>query len=307
MKRFLPLIPWLALLAFPLLEVSAHAVTRARVPPAADWQAAAALVRSQWKASDLVTVAPAWADPLLRRVLGDRIDLAMAGRSDTAGYERLWVVSIRGAQSPEVPARGAPLLDRHFGKVRVALWELGANRVRYDFVREFARARVRLDGPRGSEDCQLRKQRPQRGGALGAGVLAPAERFMCQGARGPWVAPVVMEDLDLAPRYCLYQPPAGSERLRVTFPDVPLGDTLVLYAGLYYEHERMRQGKPIELRVAIDGRRVAKLTHRDGDGWKPLRIPTRGGSGEVSFEVRGKESRGRHFCWAGSTRDEGQR
>ena len=41
-----------------------------------------------------------------------------------------------------------------------------------------------------------------------------------------FVAPVVMEDLSLAPRYCLWQHAQGDEPVTLTFDDVPLGDEL---------------------------------------------------------------------------------
>ena len=77
MKRPLPLLPWLALLAFPLVEVSAHAVTRARVPSGDDFGAAAAFVRGEFRPHDAIVAAPAWVDPIVRQVLGDRIDLEL--------------------------------------------------------------------------------------------------------------------------------------------------------------------------------------------------------------------------------------
>ncbi len=303
MKRFLLLCPWFALLAFPLIEVSAHAITRARVPPLRDWQAAAAYVKPRVRPRDFVTVAPAWADPLLREVLGAQIDLPMAGRSDDSFYERLWSLSIRDARPAEAPADKRQLLEqRAFGRVQVALWSLGASPVRFDFARELRRAEVSVLRGDDERTCEWRTQRAGRGGALGAGVLAPRDRFVCKG-EGVWIAPVVMEDLELQPRYCVYQPGLGRDRVRVRFRDVPLGDQLVVYAGLYYEHERMRQGGPIELRVSLDGRPATTLVHRDGDGWKRLALPTARGTGEVGFEVLANDPKRRHFCWSATTRD----
>jgi hypothetical protein len=306
-KRLLACVPWVALLAFPVVEVSAHALTRARVPALSEWREAAAFVRGRLQARDAIVAAPAWSDPRLRQVLGDRIDLAMAGRSDLSGYARLWALSIRGALPAEAPAR-PPALARSFGRVRVLRWDLGKSPVRHDFVRELYRAKVRWVGRRGGGGCELRQHAPFRGGGLGRGVFAPALRFGCAGgAQGGWVAPIVMEDLALKPRYCAYHPLGRRERIEVAFHDVPLGDRLQLYAGLYYEHERMREGGPIELRVRIDGAAAGTLVHRDGDGWKAMALPMRGGRGDVAFEVVADERRGRHFCWAASTREGGAR
>lgn len=44
-KRVLQVFAFLALLAFPALEITAHAVTRSHVPAMQDWRAAASFVR----------------------------------------------------------------------------------------------------------------------------------------------------------------------------------------------------------------------------------------------------------------------
>jgi len=79
---------------------------------------------------------------------------------------------------------------------------------------------------------------------------------------------------------------------------------LVFYAGIYYEHERMREGGPIEATISIAGQARGRFVHRDGDGWRKLRVDTTGlgPSGEVRVSVRAPDPRGRSFCWAGSTR-----
>lgn len=305
MKRVRPVVPFLLLLAFPLLEVSAHVMTRARVPRPADWRAAASFVRARLEARDLIAAAPDWADPLLRQVLGERIDLAMAGRSDTAGYERLWALTIRGARPPEAPS-GPPAFERRFGRVTVQRWALGPSTVVYDLVAHLRAAAAVSVSERGqAQPCPLRRYPPARGGGLGVGVLPPIERFGCEGAhrQGLWVAPVVIEDLDLRPRYCVFQPPAaGPESIRVAFANVPLAERIAFYGGLYYEHERMREGAPVLARLLIDGREAGRMLHRDGDGWKRIEVKTEAARGEVAIEVSAPNRGRRSFCWAASVR-----
>jgi hypothetical protein len=137
-------------------------------------------------------------------------------------------------------------------------------------------------------------------------VLYPlAERLQCDGPR-PWlfVAPVVMEDLDLQPRHCIWQHAAGRDPVTLSFEDVPLGEALVFYGGLYYEHERMRDGGPVKVDVFIDGALRASMQHRDGDGWKRMHIATPGlrERGTVRVEVSADKPHKRSFCWAASTR-----
>ena len=306
MKRVLTIAPWVLLLGFAVLEVTAHAVTRGGVAPRQDWRAAASFVRAQWRPRDLLVAAPTWADPVLREVLGDRIDLAMEGRSDDARYERLWAVSVRGARPREAGSR-APAFSKQFGKVTLMRWELGKSPVRYDFVEHLREAEVTLVRRGKTFACGLQRHPAPRGGGLGFGTLPPTERFDCGLRSTTWVAPVVLEDLDLSARHCIYTPPAGHEPLRVTFRDVPLGERIVFYGGLYYEHERMREGGPVLARVLVDGNELGKMTHRDGDGWKRLTLPTRGGRGDVTVEVSAEKSRQRSFCWTASVREGSER
>jgi hypothetical protein len=305
-KRVLTIAPWVLLLGFAVLEVTAHAVTRRGVAPRQDWRAAARFVRAQWRPRDLVVAAPTWADPVLREVLGDRIDLAMAGRSDDARYERLWAVSIRGAR-PREAGTTAPTLTKRLGGVTVMRFALGPSPVRYDFVEHLREAAVALVW-RGKTIVCGRQHHPEPGGGgLGFGVLPPPERFGCGLRSTTWVAPVVLEDLDLTARHCIYTPPAGPGPLRVTFRDVPLGERIVFYGGLYYEHERMREGGPVLARVLVNGRELGNMTHRDGDGWKRLALPTHGGRGDVTVEVSAQKARQRSFCWTASVREGSER
>lgn len=292
---------WLLVPAIATWEVAAHSWIRARVPSDADWARAAAFVRAELAPQDAVTAAPAWADPILRRHLGDRIPLAMAGRSDLARYRRLWTLSIRGHRAPET--RGsAPSLQRAFGRVTVVRHDLPDPTVRYDLVQHVFDAQVE-HGKR-ARPCPLRTGSPGRGGGLGKGVVAPGKRFVCNDrSRRGFVAPVVLEDLALSPRYCVFQPPARRGPTRVTFPSVPLADELVFYAGLYYEDERHRKGAPVNMRVLLDGQERGSLTHRDGDGWVRFAVSTAGPRrAELTLEVDSSHPKKRGFCWAGSVR-----
>src|SRR4051812_37695864 len=124
---------WLVFLGLAVAEVIALTVRVSRVPPEDDWIAAAALVRTQLESNDAISVAPAWADPLLRLHLGDRMNAKLSGRADLAAFERLWVLSIRGRRSPEAPAR-EPDFEQTFGRVSVARYDFGPSPVVFDFV-----------------------------------------------------------------------------------------------------------------------------------------------------------------------------
>jgi len=296
----------LCLLALPLWELGAHAMIVARVPSPEDYRAAADFMRGQLRERDLISAAPSFSDPILRQLLGDRMPLAMAGRSDDAAYERLWVLSSRGALPPDVP-KGAPELTRSFGELRVLRYALPPSRILFDFVSAWSTAEASITRNGAAQPCPLRTGGVPRGGGLGRGVLTPvARRFECD-ARLPWlfIADVVLEDLDNRPRHCLWQHPQGSEPITLTYRDVPLGAELVFYAGIYYEHERMREGGPIDAVISIDGQPRATFHHKDGDGFRSLRVPTASigkPRADVSVSVTAPQPRARSFCWTATTR-----
>lgn len=287
----------LALVALPVVEVALHYRARAAVPAQKDWQKAAAFVRGELRPKDLLVSAPGWTDPHLRAVLGDRIGPAMAGRSDTAAYDRMWSLGIRGARPKEATAR-TPELSRTFGGVTVERFALERPTVSIDLVEQVAKAQAEV--ATGARPCPHKRMPPPRGGGLGYGVLPPDERFQCDG--NTWVASVVMEDLSITPRHCVYQPPGVGKPTRVVLRDVALSEQLVLYAGLYYEHERMRQGPPVIATVLVNDRPIGKLTHHDGDGWERLDLKTSPGTASVAIEVLSTSRKQRGFCWAASVR-----
>jgi hypothetical protein len=295
-----------ALFAVPLGELTAHALILARVPATTDYAAATSFIRSQLQARDLIASAPSFTDPILRWQLGDAMPLAMAGRSDDAAYERMWVLSIRGALPRDAPG-GEPELRRSFGEVTVLRYALPKEDVLFDFVSAWPQAEASIVRDGAAKACPLRTGGSPRGGGLGRAVLMPVgKRFECDG-RAPhlFMADVVLEDLNNQPRHCIWQHPQGPDPVQLTFRDVPLGAALVFYAGIYYEHERMREGGPIEATISIDGQVQGRFQHVDGDGFRSLRIDTRAlgkASGNVSVAVTAADPRARSFCWTASTR-----
>ncbi len=299
---------WLLFVGLAIAEVVALGVRKHRVPAESDWSSAAAYVRAELKNKDAIAVAPGWADPLLRLYLGDRIPLKMAGRSDLAAFERLWVLSIRGAHASEAPAR-APDAERHFGRVRVERYDLGPSPVVFDLADALTSAHVTRETEGVEESCALRTFPPAVvAGGLGGGVVPPRQRFQCDFERPwLWVGMTMIESLDLSPRRCIWTHPQGRDPIAVTYPDVPLAQYMVLYAGLDYHDERDQDKAPVTLRVSVNGRQVANLVHRDGNGMARYaldlhedlggQVPERG---QLRFEVTTPEPFRRSFCWTGT-------
>jgi hypothetical protein len=299
---------WLIFLGLAVAEVVALAVRQQRVPPESDWLAAAQLVRAHLESTDAITVAPAWADPLLRLYLGDRITPKVAGRSDLASFERLWVLSIRGQRTAEAPLR-APDFSEDVGRVHVERYDFGPTPVVLDLVDALPSAHVEVATGSGTLECPWKERvgGAYRGG-LGFGPLPPRQRFVCDAGRpSGWVGVTLLEDLSLAPRRCVYQHPQGRAPVSVTYADVHLGSRLVLYAGLDYHQERDEKGAPVTLRVLVDDREIGRVVHKDGEGWKRVELATRSDAdpvrGNLRLEVSAPNAQRRAFCWAATVQD----
>lgn len=292
--------PFVLLVVVAIYELVAQAVISARVAPDGDWRDAASFVRAELAEDDLVIAAPAWADPILRRELGDLLLLPAAGRSDLAAFERVWELSIRGRRAAELDgARAAmePAFERAFGAVMVRRFDLGPSSVRVDLTSTLRDAEVR----RGERACTWRRSSAQ-GGGLGTGPLMPAEHFFCGPESWLWVGETVTEDLDLRARHCVWQHPAGSEPITTTYRDVELPGRVVLHGGIYYLHERDEVHGPVNVRVLVDGNEVGRMAHRDGEGWKRMEATTPEGRGDVTIEITAPDPNMRTFCWSASLR-----
>ncbi len=255
-----------------LVETGTALTARSRVATDADWEAAAAEVRGDFRAGDVIAFAPAWVDQIGRAHLGDLVTVEMAGRSDADRYARVWEVSIRGAHAPD--AAGARLVheSRH-GNVRVALWEKPATPVVYDFTANAADARV------------LRGEQPCFGD--------PTHGWLCGGQR---VERRTLE-IDYRPRRG-FEVPADRTPTTLGFTEVPLGGALVVYAGLHDYYARKSADGLVDFSVDIDG--VEKLRARIGndDGWRRFDVDTRalaGGRHSVTFHVSAANPAWRNF------------
>ena len=292
---------WVCVAGVALLELIVHAVIVARVPDSEAWGLAAAYVRERFETGDRIVAAPRWADPIARFYLGDLMSLRTASVDDLPGAERLWELSIRSASFGD----DVPEIDLGFGGVRIRRWPLAAEDVLFDFAESVELASVELATPQGAYPCPWTDS-DAGGGGLGRGPLAPPQRFLCDPGRPwLWVGPTVAADLRYAPHRCIWQHPAGPEPLRVVFPEVPLGDRLVLDGGLESNNARRSGGSPVVLRVLIDGWPVGELEHRGQQDWTRLEVDTRAFAGtrrEVTVETTTASPAGRTFCWMGSTR-----
>lgn len=295
---------WIAcvILLVPCFELGWLAYTKLNEVSMADWQKVASHVRRAWRSQDTIQAAPTWMDPLLRWVLGDLLTIDKAAAADNAGFKRLWLVSYGKIPTESHPLT-APEFDRKFGQLRLQRWPLHTANKGFDFVDNVNAAAVSIVEAQQSKPCPLLTHAAASGGGLLSGPMAPATRFLCDSRRRwLWVGATVMEDLDFQPRRCIWQHPAGSEPIRVTFPEVRLAQSLVFYGGLYHMYERDLNRPAVTMRVLLDGIPVARFVHSDGDGWARYTISTenvRDVSSNVSIEVTADDPHYRAFCWSG--------
>ncbi len=245
-----------------LVETGAALTARARVASDGDWEAAAAEVRAGFGPGDVIAFAPAWVDQIGRAHLGDLVTVEMAGRSDADRYARVWEVSIRGARSHDTDGARLVRATQH-GRVRVALYEKAATPVVYDFTESAADARV------------MRADQPCFGDARSG--------WHCGSAH---VERRTLE-IDYKPRRGLLVP-ADVRPTTLGWNEVPLGGTLVLYAGLHDYYARKSADGIVDFSVDIDG--VEKLRARiaNADGWRRFDVDTRALAGTrhaVTFHV----------------------
>jgi hypothetical protein len=232
-------------------------------PSPADWKAAAAEVRSGFRAGDLIVAAPAWADPILRMHLGDLITIPMAARMDDARYGRVWEIAQRGAHAPE--ARGATVARQRFGALTLRLVQRPPAIVTYDFLAHWKDARVTRWQPvqRVSMPCAW------QGG----------ERFSCPG--GGSVRRELVE-VDTRIREALLAPPPVGAILAIEFPEVALGRELIVTAGLHDVWARKYGRGTVNVEVWVAGQPVTSATIGNRSGWHPIRVDTAARDGQTA-------------------------
>ncbi|HEY3354421.1 MAG TPA: hypothetical protein VGQ83_14310 [Polyangia bacterium] len=275
-----------ALLA--LVEAGVALTAPLRTPSPADWRRAAAHVRGLKRPGDLIVVAPAWADPLLRLYLGDQITMAEAGRMDAARYGRLVELSVRGGRAPETRAPGVRQIARaRFGGVTVTTYEQPRAEVVFDFLERWREAHV----------SRWRQGREE------IACVPQGETIQCPGVGFNHVALRVLEP-DYTAKRCLYVQPVDRAEVRLSFT-ATLGTVLAGATGLHDYHQRKTADGQVLLRVLIDGTERLRTTQGSKDGWKLFRLDTAalaGGPHEVTFEVSSPRPYGRHFCFAAEAR-----
>jgi hypothetical protein len=261
------------LLALSLWEVTASLRAGSDTGSEADWTAAAARVRREFRPGELIVVAPAWADPVGRRYLGDLISVDSAARMDAARYATIWELSIRGASAADTRTARVQWSEQ-FGAVTVRKFSQQPVVVLTDFVDAFAGARVAGRVVRHSRDRSV--------------------------PPGP-----ALEEVGFAPHRCVRIVPQPGSSVTVTYPAVRLGSALVGYVGLADVFTRRDSREPARLAVQIDGVAAAATEVGVDDGWVRFEAATAPAeAAEVVFTATaiGPAARDRLICFAAEAR-----
>jgi hypothetical protein len=285
-RRVVSAVAALLLLLLAAVEALTALISPLRTPSDTDWAAAAGWVKANHRAGDLLVAAPAWADQVMRLHLGDLLPVKMAGRLDHEIYARVWELSQRGAEASE--SAGAELREeRRFGQLHVRLHERAALMLRYDFLDNWAKARVsRVEGA-STVPCDL-----------------VTDQHRCPGISFNFVKPRVLEIGNTLRRGLLVQPVANAT-VAIEYAAVPLGRELAVGAGLHHVWRRKGGDGTVVLRALVDGREVGRCESGNRTGWRVWRFPTsgfRGRTGTVRFEITSARPFSRHFGFAAEAR-----
>ncbi|MCB9555439.1 MAG: hypothetical protein H6707_04995 [Deltaproteobacteria bacterium] len=271
--------------AVALAEATALWLQKSATPSEQDWQRAVTALDGQRKAGEPILAAPFWVQPLAYRYLGQRIDLALAGVSDVDRFARVWQLSIRGAQHRYLAAR-QPSQTLQFGGVTLTRYDTAKPAaVLFDFRENIAQANVETVG-KITSSCRW-----------------SGDRHRCRFGWS-WVGSYLAE-VDYRPYRCIYAHPSEGERLRISFPAVPIGGSLRVYTGIDDFDNRKRSTADVELSISIAGSPAKTIRHRNEWPWHSETIDTSSHQGQrqpVRFEVSATPAYARAFCFHAETR-----
>jgi len=211
------------------------------LPSDADYRAAAALLTAQQAPGDVVLLHPWWTErarlflPASIPVVGYLGDTG----DDLIAHPRIWVLA--NERLPFVPGadfRARFLPDRtplggsqELGPLTLTPYRNGrARTVRFSAVEALGQAEVSIE----------------QAGSAAVPCPRAGDGFACRAGR----AEPAWHEVLYQPVRCLFLlPPGGPARIAVRFPEVPAG-TLLLEAGITWEHAWKRERSDVQLTVA---------------------------------------------------------
>lgn len=110
-----------------------------------------------------------------------------------------------------------------------------------------------------------------------------------------------LAEVGFTPRRCVQVTPPPGRPVRITFPQLPLGTSLVGYVGLADVFTRRDIRAPGTLTVEVGGTHVATATAGVDDGWVRFEAPTQPGAADVTFTASATAPQ-RLICFAAEAR-----
>lgn len=290
-----------------VIELGLGLRTRTAAPTTAQYEALEPAVAAMFQEGDLVVVAPRWAEPHVRRALGDRFfPLEALARSDERRFRRAVEISALGERSPAL-ASFRETERRTVGELELRVLENPRfEPLTFDFVAGMERRWASAYSSHPRAECAWTDRGKPMTGGLGGHPAFPPVRLECPESPYLNVSRTVIADQDFLPRRCIWaHPPATGERI-VRFSGVPLGQRIVGHGGMYWIIERERRGARVDLEVRVDGEPIGRLQHQDGEGWKgfdlPLGAHAHAPRATVEFAVSSPDFVDRHFCFQADSR-----
>jgi hypothetical protein len=298
---------WLGVPALAVAELVFSIGFSRRAPRVEEWRELSEPVRRLKRPSDLLVVAPTWAEPIARHAFGDGVfPLDQIARADASSFPRALEVSALGARADETLAWRV-VSEETRGRFTLRVLENPAPvRPKFRFIEHVTPAAlsVAIVVDDRETPCPFTDRAAVTTGGLHGHVAFPRERFRCPGGEASFVGVTVIDDQNYLPRRCIWAHPPARGSLRLRFAGVPLGSKIRGWAGLSYFLYRDGTGKPVAISFHAEGRTFGEHQHRDEWGFRAFSLATPGSgdrTADVDVLVRAESAPNRDFCFVAET------
>lgn len=280
-----------ALVLSALAALAFQVVLATRLPRAHDREAVAHRIRAEARPGDEVLVVPMWAEAIRADLAGGPEVVALpASDPDLALAKRLWVVAL--APLPHLGVTHTlAVLEKRFGKpdVRTKVGRLTL---------------LRFTPPPRAPEWDLSDHLDAVTVSLGGAPCPPVPagrrpaRHQCKHAPWNYVGAGIHE-IDYLPRRCIWAHPAAGLPLRITVPDAPYGNSVVVQAGIVGEAALDVGLTPVDIDVDAGGRRLGRAVAPGRPGWFETKIESNGvtGHGPLTFTITTRRPGRHHLCF----------
>jgi hypothetical protein len=263
------------------------------VPADSDYSAArtAILEMGFSQDADALTFLPAWTlRPLITMGDLDPISADDLPRRPLDRHRRLFVVMEPDGEDTLADLEekwGAPASTRTTGRLDLFRFDLPQKKLTWDFTARLPQAQVHLED-RAKGTVLTPCDQPHGGG------------FRCRG-RPNWqrVAPEWLLVSENADRAVWAHPPKAEERLVLHWPQVEMGNRLVIRAG--HTREGAERGKAeVRLRIAVDGKEVHVVRRMPAFDFRIDDVDTQSIAGRVvpvTFTIETDDDSRNHFAF----------